>query len=175
MNLYSRSGAASINIPRQKLFYAQPARRSNGSLIYGLPPQRMSYIALHDGDTEGADLLNKLSAGLHSDAACFSLLQTIFPSMFPPDQLGTQTPKLRGSRLRVPGMLGCMREILARHARLDVGHHARCMLNRVKVDSKNEGLRSISHSQVRLFLILSALLAEQYRCADLQRSSLKRV
>lgn len=49
-----------------------------------------------------------------------------------------------------------MREILARHARLDVGHNVRCMLNRVKTESGSDegGLSSISHSQVRLIYLL---------------------
>ena len=32
---------ADINIPRQKMFYGQPARRADGKLFHGLPAQRI--------------------------------------------------------------------------------------------------------------------------------------
>lgn len=52
-------------------------------------------------------------------------------------------------------MLGFMREILARHTRLDVGRHVRCMLNRIKADRLDGELKSVSHSQVRVLLSFS--------------------
>lgn len=49
-----RPGPAAINITRQRMFYAQPARRPSGSLIHGLPPQRMSaHVASSDRSLNG--------------------------------------------------------------------------------------------------------------------------
>lgn len=104
-------------------------------------------------------MLNRLSSlsdtlALPSDAACFALLKSIFPSLFP----STLTPGRRaqadspkGSRQRIPAMLGAMREILVRHSRLDFGREIRCMLHRSK-NGMDDTLGSISHSQVCRFV-----------------------
>lgn len=122
--------------------------------MHGLPPNREQGHTAVKAPADFLDILNKLAAastGLPSDAVCFGLLQAIFPSLFPHAPVrghGAQKQTLHGSRARIPSMMGAMRELLVRHTRLDVGHHVRCLLHRIKVEAPDCELRSISHNQV---------------------------
>jgi hypothetical protein len=89
-----------------------------------------------------------------SDAACFSLLQTVFPSLFRPKTPHGQVPQVRGSRARIGGMLGTMRELLVRHKRCGYAKEVWKLSVRTS-GSGDEGLVEQSHSQVRDLSLLS--------------------
>lgn len=152
---------ADRNLISQKLMYAHPARRPNGSLIHGLPPQRTfpqssSQYSSHELN-QYLDILNKLSSNPNpSDAACFSLLQTIFPSMFETKaRLSVQTvvPRVKGSKDRIPKTMGAMREVLVRHQQIDYAKEVWRMVQRLKGSEDGE-LQAVPHGQVGHFAVL---------------------
>ncbi|KAK8849571.1 hypothetical protein IAR55_004906 [Kwoniella newhampshirensis] len=103
-----RVGPAGINIARQKMFYGQPYRLSNGCISSGLPPHHILYK------------LKPSSYSLPTDRTCLTLLQSIFPSLFvKPTSRDNERFTIKGSPRRIEGMLGMAREILVRHSRID--------------------------------------------------------
>lgn len=144
------SSPADTNIQRQNLMYAYPARRPNGAPIHGLPPRRASLIFLIEKSTNQSDILHKLSSATSSpsDTACLTLLQTIFPSLFILESKTSSIPEVRGSKARIPGMMGIMREILVRHRRCDYAREVWVLSSRSPL-ARGEGLQESSHSQVR--------------------------
>ncbi|WVF68547.1 hypothetical protein IAT40_003315 [Kwoniella sp. CBS 6097] len=110
-----RTGAADIVIARQRMFYGHPSLLANGQIAYGLP---LNHV------------IAKLSVSTvpSTDIEYLQILRTIFPSMFvnsttttkgSSSDLGGDRMRVRGNPERIEGMLGMIKEVVARYTRLD--------------------------------------------------------
>jgi hypothetical protein len=139
------------------MYYGQASRRPNGSMLYGLPPQRESgrharlIVPFITWAISHLDVLTKFanpsSTNVPSDKSCLLLLKSIFPEILP--EAKDHRPRVRGSVARLPAMLGAMREILVRQGRIDSKHEVMNCKKRVEDGRLGEELMPVSHSQVR--------------------------
>jgi telomerase reverse transcriptase len=162
-------GPADESVARQRMFYGHPAKRADGKLFPGVPPQRafISNLSLSIRTVARAltvpfaDILNKLKPSRDyfiDDTACLRLVHTVFPAVFGRarqphhDRPGTfdlerDIQRLsKGCSRRIPGVIGAMRELVVRHSRTDYRSLLwRCIERRGGTDGE---LQPVSHSQV---------------------------
>ncbi|WRT69587.1 uncharacterized protein IL334_006576 [Kwoniella shivajii] len=100
----SSNSIAEVKIPRQRIYYGHPSRSSNGKITYGLP---------------NSHILHKLAGTLGgpTDLEYLNFVQAVFPSLF--QGRGEDGLKIRGNQERLEGILGMVRELVARYKKIN--------------------------------------------------------
>jgi hypothetical protein len=65
----------------------------------------------------------------------------------------TAVPRVKGSKDRIPKMMGAMREVLVRHQQIDYAKEVWRMVQRLKGSEDGE-LQAVPHGQVGHFAVL---------------------
>ncbi|RXK34877.1 hypothetical protein M231_07866 [Tremella mesenterica] len=162
---------ATIYISRQSMFYGHPLRKPNGKHVSGLPPKHV---------------LNKLGVSLEkgsNDKMCLILARHVFPSLFCLPSFSAskksmrlpEDPKIQGSTRRLTRIMGAMREIITRHAKVDYPQILKRCTERKTRDS-SQLVEPVPHSRVCHFvstmiktLLPSTILGSQQNVETIKR------